>query len=124
MPLLNFTLHKTVSDEYYFRLRSICGKLLLTSRDYSNMRKCVTDIYYLRVQQHFILEEQFLPRTSQWEFKLKVFGIAVAHSVGYNSKNDMLHDINLVTDAIGDAEVEDRGTTSVRFIRTTNTNKI
>ena len=60
MAILTITVHKTVADRHYFRLRDIGGGLLLTSKDYDTISKCLNEIYILQAYRDFVMEEEGL----------------------------------------------------------------
>ena len=120
MAILNITVHKTVEDEYYFRLRNIAGKLLLTSRNYFDLRKCLCDIYDLQVYRNFMLNNQVDPESKMHRFFMETcFGIVIAQSSVYESMIDMREDMQFIVDNIRTADVEDRST-KVKFFRMTH----
>jgi uncharacterized protein YegP (UPF0339 family) len=120
MALLTITVHKAVNEYYYFRLRNIGNQLLLTSRNYSSLRKCLNDIYSLQVHRDFQLINELHADCMHYSFSLKTaFGSTIACSPLYYSSQQMKGDMQLITSTIHEAEVEDNST-QVRFFRTVN----
>ena len=115
MPVLTFTLHKTIDEKYYFRLRDISDRVLLTSRNYSALRKCVEDIYAIRCYRDYTIELQH-NGCDGFAFEMKAaWGIMIAKSGTYTFRQRARFDMHLIEEAIHDAEIEDR-CTYVRFV--------
>lgn len=115
MAILKITVHKTVYYENYFRVRDISGELLLTSRNYSSLPRCIRDIYRLQYYRDFTLEQYCFD--GAFHFNLETSrGIIIARSPAYDSKSNFENDIELITLFFHDAEVEDHST-QVRFFR-------
>ena len=115
MHMLTFTLHKTIGEKYYFRLRDISDRSLLTSRNYSALRKCVEDIYGIRHYRDYKMELEYVGLEG-FQFLLKApWGVTIAHSELYRFPAWAQVDMQLIDEAIHDAEIEDRSA-NVRFV--------
>jgi uncharacterized protein YegP (UPF0339 family) len=115
MAILTITVHRTVADRHYFRLRNIGGGLLLTSKDYGTLSKCLNEIYCLQAYRDFVMEEEGLDR--QYRFSLQsAWGNTIAISPPYISIRHMVQDMQLIKENIHEAQIEDH-CTRVKFFR-------
>jgi len=115
MAILTITVHKTVADRHYFRLRDIGGGLLLTSKDYDTISKCLNEIYILQAYRDFVMEEEGLDRQCRYLMQT-ASGNTIAISPPYISVRHMVHDMQLIKENIHEAQIEDHFS-RVKFFR-------
>jgi uncharacterized protein YegP (UPF0339 family) len=119
MDILKFTVHKTACEDYYFRLRNIDGSVLITSREYTSLRKCFNEIYCLQIHQYMLEQGKIACNKYRITFKSQ-WGMVIGQGPVYVSERRMLQDVQLIEASIYEAEVEDRSAT-VRFFRAVST---
>lgn len=95
MAILKITVHKTVYCEHYFRVRNITGQLMLTSRNYSSLRKCTAEIYRLQFYRDFTLEQYCVGGIFHYTLETAA-GVVIANSPEYVSKSDLQSDMRLL----------------------------
>ena len=116
MNHLVIVIGKTVDDKYYFRVRMDDGKILLTSRDYRHIERCMNTIYEIQqyndsewVKEYDATNGHHYTLTGPW-------GKTIAESPFYRNVSEMKQDMDMVKQLIGKAEVIDNSAL-VRFFR-------
>jgi uncharacterized protein YegP (UPF0339 family) len=107
---------KTVDDKYYFRVRIDNGRILLTSREYLHIEKCMNEIYGLQQYKDFEMIEEYHRDNGHRYTLLGSWGRMVGESAYYNYLYEMKNDMELLKKWIAKAAVIDRSSL-VRFFR-------
>ena len=113
---LNIIIGKTVDDKFYFRLRLEGGRILLTSREYVCIEKCMNEIYGIQQYPDFEFVEEFVHGYGYQYTLIGSWGRMVAISPFYTYLTQMRNDMNGVKKLVGKATVIDK-TPLVRFFR-------
>jgi uncharacterized protein YegP (UPF0339 family) len=113
---LTIVIGKTVDDKYYFRVRTKDGRLLLTSRDYQHIEKCMNEVYGIQHYRDFAVAEEFCRDNGHQYTITGKRERMVGNSPFYIYQYDMKRDIELLKKSIGKAEVIDTSAL-VRFFR-------
>jgi uncharacterized protein YegP (UPF0339 family) len=107
---------KTVDDKYYFRVRTEEGRILLTSKDYQHIEKCMNDVYSIQQYADFALAEEFSRDNGHHYTIVTKGGRMAGYSPFYIYLYEMKRDMQLLKRSIGKAEVIDTSAL-VRFFR-------
>ena len=107
---------KTVDDKFYFRIRIEGGRVLLTSREYNQLEKCINEIYGIQQYTEFALVEEFVKGTGYQYTLIGSWGRMVASSPFYTYSYEMQVDMTILKKCIGNATVIDKSST-IRFFR-------
>jgi len=112
---LDIIIGKTVDDKIYFRVRNESGTILLTSREYSTLEKCLNEIYGVQVYTNFAYIEEKNANGHRYTL-MGVWGKPVGISELYEYSADMIPHMKMLKEFIGKASVTDLSS-SVRFFR-------
>lgn len=115
MPRLIITIGKTVDEKLYFRVRDDVGLLLVTSREYSTLEKCLNELYNIQVYSSFDFQEEKVTNGHRYALTGASGGI-VGTSELYEYSADMKPHMKTLKDDLRKAEVIDQSST-VRFFR-------
>jgi uncharacterized protein YegP (UPF0339 family) len=107
---------KTVDNKYYFRIRTDDGRILLTSREFVHIEKCMNEIYGIQQYSDFETVEQNDRYNGHRYTLIGAWGRMVGESPFYNYSYEMKKDIDLVKKLLHKAEVIDNSA-SIRFFR-------
>jgi hypothetical protein len=113
---LTIVIGKTVDDKYYFRVRNNDGRLLLTSRDYQHIEKCMNEVYHIQQYRDFAVAEEFNRDNGHQYTITGKEGRMVGESPFYTYLYDMKRDMELLKKSINKAQVIDTSAL-VRFFR-------
>jgi hypothetical protein len=107
---------KTVDDKYYFRVRTDAGRILLTSREFMHIEKCMNEIY--RIQQYcdFEMAVEHGAHNGNKYTLIGRLGKTVGESPYYAYSYEMRRDMDLMRSFLQRAEVIDNSAL-VRFFR-------
>ena len=116
MTQLEVFIGKTIDDKYYFRVRTAGERVLLTSREYASLEKCMNEVYGIQQYTNFAMEEEY-DRTYGHRYTLiGSWGRMVATSPYYIHLYAMRDDMTTVKTHVGRATVSDHSAL-VRFFR-------
>ena len=116
MTDLQIFIGKTIDDKYYFRVRTAGERVLLTSREYISLEKCMNEVYGIQQYTNFALEEEY-DRTYGHRYTLiGSWGRMVAISPNYIHLYGMRDDMAMVRNNVSRATVTDHSAL-VRFFR-------
>ena len=115
MANLSIIIGKTVEEKLYFRVRNESGRILLTSREYTHLEKCINEIYAIQTYPNFEFEKDKTNNGYHYTI-IASWGRAVGVSPEYHHRTDMERDMQLLKAGIGRAEVVDHSSV-IRFFR-------
>lgn len=107
---------KTVDDKFYFRIRIEGGRILLTSREYVQLEKCINEIYGIQQYPEFALVKEFVKGYGYQYMLIGSWGRMVATSPFYTYSFEMQMDMNILKKSIDKAVVVDKSS-AIRFFR-------
>lgn len=107
---------KTIDDKYYFRIRTEDGRILLTSKDFVCVEKCMNEIYGLQQYSTFVTSEEYDNNNGHKYTLTGAWGKMVGESPFYSYSYEMKKDIHLLKMRLREAEVIDNSAL-VRFFR-------
>ena len=116
MADLQIIIGKTVEDKLYFRILIEGGRILLTSREYAHIEKCMNDIYAIQQYHNFVITEDFVNTYGYQCSLLNVEGRLIGTSQYYMTMHSMRSDINIIRKHLTKAEVIDTSPL-IRFFR-------
>lgn len=116
MTELIIVIGKTVDDKYYFRVRIDNGRILLTSREYPDIEKCMNEIYRAQQYRDFQMIEDYDRDNGHKYTLIGTWGNMVGESPYYTYLYDMKNDMALLKKMIGKAAVIDNSAL-IRFFR-------
>jgi uncharacterized protein YegP (UPF0339 family) len=117
VPAMKFTIHNTVDEQFYFNLKDVDGRKLLTSRNYPSMMDCSNEIYLMQQYHDFQVNDDPQLNMSSYRFSLSTnSGTVIAKSPKYFSLSQMKKDKAHIKTDLVKASVEDHSA-SVRFFR-------
>ena len=120
MDILTFSIYKTIDGEFYFRLRDVADRILLTSRHYKSMTSCINDIYWLQAYKEFdVLEKSEGNDVRHLYYIVRPEGSVLAKSPVYALRRVMNEDLLVMKEGVAKATVIDL-TAVVRFFRSSN----
>ena len=113
---LQIIIGKTIDEKYYFRIRNVNGRILLTSREYVHLGKCMNEIYGIQHYMDFELHEEFVRDNGYRYTLIGSWGRMVGESQFYTYSYEMHNDMSMLKQMIRRASVIDNSST-VRFFR-------
>lgn len=116
MTPLQIIIGKTVEDKLYFRVLIDGGRVLLTSRDYVHIEKCMNEIYTLQQYEGYVITEDFSENHGYQYTIMTREGRLIGTGLYYATRQSMRNDIHLLKLHIAKAEVIDTSPL-IRFFR-------
>lgn len=116
MTQLAIVIGKTVDDKYYFRIRIDDRRILLTSREFMCVEKCLNEIYGLQQYSDFEMVEEYSLNNGHKYTLIGAWGRMVGESPYYDYSHEMKKDMHLLRMYIRRADVIDNSAL-VRFFR-------
>ena len=116
MTQLVIVIGKTVDDKYYFRIRIEDGRILLTSREFAYVEKCMNEIYGIQQYSDFEMIEEHDRDNGHRYTLIGAWGKMIGESPYYTYSFDMKNDMQLLRKLLRKAEVIDKSAT-IRFFR-------
>ena len=116
MTQLAIIIGRTTDDKYYFRVKLDDGRILLTSRDFVCVEKCMNEIYRLQQYSTFVTNEEYDRNNGHKYTLIGAWGKMVGASPFYNYSYEMKKDIHLLRMQLRQAEVIDNSAL-IRFFR-------
>lgn len=116
MTQLEIVIGKTVDDKYYFRIRIEDGRILLTSREFVHIEKCMNEIYGLQQYFDFQVIEDHEKNNGHKYTLIGAWGRIVGDSPYYTYTFEMKKDIALLRNSLPKADVIDNSAL-IRFFR-------
>jgi uncharacterized protein YegP (UPF0339 family) len=113
---LQIIIGKTIDEKYYFRIRNVNGRILLTSREYVHLGKCMNEIYGIQHYMDFELHEEFVRDNGYRYTLIGSWGRMVGESQFYTYSYEMHNDMSMLKQMIRRASIIDNCST-VRFFR-------
>ena len=107
---------KTVDDKFYFRICIEGGPILLTSREYVHIERCMNEIYGIQQYPDFVLAEEFIKDKGHQYTLIGSWGRMVGVSPFYTYLYEMRDDMIMLKKLIGKAAVIDNSS-MIRYFR-------
>lgn len=102
-----FEIQSGIDDNYYFNLKNIDGKILLSSNSYNTKKRCEEAIRAVREVSQ--VEDQFYINqagTGQYYFELKnISNEIVGKSDIYDNTDDLFEEMDFVTETAREAAI-------------------
>jgi hypothetical protein len=107
---------KTLDGKYYFRIRIDGGRILLTSREFMRIEKCMNEIYGIQQYSTFEMVQDYNRDNGHRYTLIGAWGKMVGESTFYTYLYDMKYDMDLLKKLLCKAEVIDNSAL-IRFFR-------
>ena len=116
MTQLVIVIGKTVDDKYYFRIRIDGSRILLTSREFVRIEKCMKEIYGIQQYDDFVIVEEYDRNNGHRYTLINTWQKELGESPYYTYLHEMKRDVELMRKLLRKAEVIDNSSL-VRFFR-------